>query len=335
MKEKIAEEPFEVHLFNPRTMDVEEIPNKPGLYIIVLDNSVSLPSEVSMPNFQTTSLVHNEISYPVIYIGKSSKSLRMRTYQQHFNGNAGISTLRKSLGCLMGFSLIARDTHNPQSKKTKFQESDEEKLSKWMYDNLMFFYCLIDFDEKMEKSLINQYNPPLNIQWNTNKINEEYRLALSKLRTTRAGNLEPTQTSQKHKMSISQKRSNSTNSAFSRYLKPFITVFIVMGVIIIYFNISGTVTPDSVDPNATYIITKDFDAPINVDAAKLLTRSAVDGDKLTFLTVASNATVHFNVGDKVQITRRYVHNIGGYFEVMRLSDGQFALIPHGYVRKDH
>ena len=42
--------------------------------------------------------------------GISTVSIRKRDYQQHFIGNnAGKSTLRKSLGSLMGFPKIPRD----------------------------------------------------------------------------------------------------------------------------------------------------------------------------------------------------------------------------------
>ena len=54
------------------------------------------------------------------------KSLKKRDYKQHFAGNnSGGSTLRKSLGSLMGLKKIPRDKNNPFNGKTKFSETDE------------------------------------------------------------------------------------------------------------------------------------------------------------------------------------------------------------------
>ena len=53
--------------------------------------------------------------YNVVYVGKSSKSLRIRDYKQHFTGTAGNSTIRKSLGCLLAVSYthlgVLRETY--------------------------------------------------------------------------------------------------------------------------------------------------------------------------------------------------------------------------------
>lgn len=118
-----------------------------------------------------------------MYVGKSSKSLRIRDYKQHFTGTAGNSTIRKSLGCLLGFKLIPRDINSPQNGKTTFGEFDERTLTEWMKDNLLLFYYANNDYANVEKELIRIYNPPLNLQGNFNKTNLDFRKELSALRS--------------------------------------------------------------------------------------------------------------------------------------------------------
>ena len=128
-------------LFDPQKMGASVLPDKPGNYIIVLRNTSSLPIKVQISTTPIlTSFDYKEEKYNVVYVGKSSKSLRIRDYNQHFTGTAGYSTIRKSLGCLLGFKLIPRDINSPQNGKTKFNETDESVLTEWMKDNLLLFH---------------------------------------------------------------------------------------------------------------------------------------------------------------------------------------------------
>lgn len=138
-----------------------------------------------------TSFNYKGEEYKVIYVGKSSKSLRLRDYKQHFKGTAGVSTLRKSIGCLLGLQLIPRDINSPQNGKTTFSEYDEEVLTGWMLSNLLLLYCDNNDYLAVEKELIRIYNPPLNIQSNSNEINVDFRKELSKLRLLSVQNISP------------------------------------------------------------------------------------------------------------------------------------------------
>ena len=169
-------------LFDPQTMDASVIPNSPGNYIIVLaDEKAWLPREIQ-PQF--TKIEYEGKEYAVIYTG-ISKNLKRRDYDQHFTkNNAGQSTLRKSLGSLMGLRKTFRDKNNPENGKTKFIEEDEIHLSDWMKKNLLLLYKTNNADQaqKEEEEMIRQYNPPLNIQKNSNRINKEFRNLLKELR---------------------------------------------------------------------------------------------------------------------------------------------------------
>jgi len=171
-------------LFDPQKMRVSVLPDKSGNYIIVLRNTSSLPIRVQISTTPIlTSFDYKKEKYDVVYVGKSSKSLRIRDYNQHFTDTAGYSTIRKSLGCLLGFKLIPRDISSPQNGKTKFNETDESVLTEWMKDNLLLFYYANNDYADIEKELIRTYNPPLNLQGNFNKINLDFRKELSALRS--------------------------------------------------------------------------------------------------------------------------------------------------------
>lgn len=118
--------------------------------------------------------------YPIIYIGISqTQGLRRRIYNNHFNGTARNSTLRKSLGSLNGWRKY-RIYDN--GGKYKFDEMHEQELTGCMYDNLIIFYWIdlsADIGD-LETELINELNPPLNIVKNKSSINKRFRKKLKK-----------------------------------------------------------------------------------------------------------------------------------------------------------
>ena len=161
--------------FDPKIDSSSKIPDEQGNYIVCLKKGSRLPESNIKPIFTT----HEGLD--VIYVGKSGVNLRKRDYTQHFNKNAGSSTLRKSLGVLFGYRQIPRDK-DPNTGKTKFSESDELELSNWMNKNLlMFTYPTGDY-ESTEQQLIMHFNPPLNLKGSTNHVNSGFRQLLSRLR---------------------------------------------------------------------------------------------------------------------------------------------------------
>lgn len=169
--------------FDPLSSDVSKLPSVSGNYFVVLRPSCQLPAISIKPII--SQLEYNGEKFDVIYTG-ISQNLKVRDYGQHFTGNnAGRSTLRKSLGCLMGFKQIPRDSKKPDNGKTKFSDIDESILSRWMAENLLLFYYQNDRYEEKELELIEWYNPPLNLQHNKNFINLEFRSMLSDLRSSK------------------------------------------------------------------------------------------------------------------------------------------------------
>ena len=55
-----------------------------------------------------------------------------------------------------------------------------------MKENLIFHYQHNESPDKMETRLIEDLNPPLNIDKNKNPINQEYRDTISSLRTEKS-----------------------------------------------------------------------------------------------------------------------------------------------------
>ncbi len=169
--------------FDPQIHGSDRLPDVPGNYIVVLRKGSHLPDIGIVPIMKT--LTFETVEYEVIYTGISRDSLRSRDYKKHFTGNnAGVSTLRKSLGSLMGMTKTARDKSNPGNGKTKFIESDEVRLSQWMRDNLLLFFrgATVSEVEGLESELIGLLNPPLNLRDNHSPINSDFRDKLSELR---------------------------------------------------------------------------------------------------------------------------------------------------------
>ena len=166
----------EFRLFMPTINSINDIPNSPGNYIVCLKKGCGLPKNSEV--YQTKKFN----GYEVIYTGIAGKSLRNRDYKQHFTGNAGSSTLRKSIGSIMGLKKIPRDS-NPANGKTKFTEHDEDKLSIWMQENLLLYFKKNPLPKNLEDELIKKFNPPLNLSKNKNRINAEFRKKLSELRS--------------------------------------------------------------------------------------------------------------------------------------------------------
>jgi len=170
------EDSLKKNCFNPQTDNETIIPNQPGNYILCLRKNSKLPKVAVNPTLKEFD------GLEVVYTGIASRSLRRRDYRQHFKeNNAGRSTLRKSLGVLLGYTQIPRDKDGSWDK-TKFSQNDEQELSNWMCDNLIMFFLPIANFAEVELELINHFNPPLNLADNNNSVNSDFRNHLSSLR---------------------------------------------------------------------------------------------------------------------------------------------------------
>ena len=167
--------------FNPSVNDKSVLPDSAGISLVCIKNEVELPrtfDEVIFKKFE---------GYRVLYTGIAGRentqrnSLRKRCYRDHFASNdSSGSTLRMSLGVLLGFKLIPR---NNNVRRTKFYEANEKELTNWMKQTLIICYVEVENPWKYKEELIERFNPPLNIKKNYSPINLEFREKLKELRS--------------------------------------------------------------------------------------------------------------------------------------------------------
>ncbi|MEU8684228.1 GIY-YIG nuclease family protein [Streptomyces sp. NPDC048611] len=91
----------------------------------------------------------------------STQNLRKRV-RYHYRGNAAGSTLRLTLGCLLGLELRRVGS----GKRMTFCQVGEAALSQWMADNARV--CWVEQDEPWtsESQIISQFDLPLNLDQN-------------------------------------------------------------------------------------------------------------------------------------------------------------------------
>ncbi|MFI6245166.1 GIY-YIG nuclease family protein [Streptomyces sp. NPDC051016] len=106
----------------------------------------------------------------LLYVGIAPRHMANRTSTQnlrkricyHYRGNAAGSTLRLTLGCLLGIELRRVGS----GKRMTFGKVGEATLSQWMADNARV--CWVEQREpwELESQLITQLNLPLNLDQN-------------------------------------------------------------------------------------------------------------------------------------------------------------------------
>ena len=175
--------------YNPRKDSKDLLPNKAGNYVVLLKKETPFPME----GVENVPVIHDmELggeTYQLIYTGSTSV-LQRRIGVNHFGDatDAGRSTLRLSLGCLMGFTKIFRER---TEEHMKFKGSDEQRLTEWMHEHLLILYYENSNYKTDERSMIFALNPPLNINRNRWKENAEFRSELSYLRKSKETQFEP------------------------------------------------------------------------------------------------------------------------------------------------
>ena len=163
--------------FNPLTDNGNVLPKAPGNYLVTIRDIKALPTlgcRIVTRHFRGQEL---------IYTGITKTDLYHRIWKSHIGSHAGRSTLRLTLGCLLGYKPIPRDKHKPDNGKVRFSADDERELRTWMKENLVFHFMPNKAPKDLETALIEQFNPPLNLSENENPVNREFRASLSYLRS--------------------------------------------------------------------------------------------------------------------------------------------------------
>lgn len=161
-------------MFDPMIDDFALLPDDSAVYLVVARNSECLETLLSgavLPMFS---------KHPVLYVGGSKvQGLRARI-RNHFLSTARRSTLRKSLGSLNNWREY-RVYDN--GGKYSFDVQHEHELSIWMKENIMVYYWLVDENiDEIERDLINDMSPPLNLKNNHTQVDMNFRQRLIDLR---------------------------------------------------------------------------------------------------------------------------------------------------------
>ena len=177
--------------FDPGRDSKDVLPKKAGNYVVLLKKETPFPMFSGGVGYMPVirDITFEGSTYQLIYTGSTSDLCR-RIGTNHFGEgtDAGRSTLRLSLGCLMGFTKIFRDQ---TEEHLKFRNADEQRLTEWMQEHLHVLYYENPQYKIDEKSMIFALNPPLNISRNRWKENAAFRSELSELRKSRETQFEP------------------------------------------------------------------------------------------------------------------------------------------------
>ena len=113
------------------------------------------------PDLQAGRLLYVGIAPRYMANRTSTQNLRKRV-RYHFRGNAAGSTLRLTLGCLLGLELRRVGS----GKRLTFGKAGETALSSWMAENARV--CWVEQGEpwELESKLISELDLPLNLDQN-------------------------------------------------------------------------------------------------------------------------------------------------------------------------
>ncbi|MGM0580486.1 MAG: GIY-YIG nuclease family protein [Bacteroidota bacterium] len=150
--------------------DLNQLPDQQGIYAFYLDETSEL-GKFGKPG-------------QLIYVGLSEKNINSRDTKSHLQtGQTGWSTLRRSIGAILKTKLnleAKKRDINPKrlrADKYKFDEIGEDKLTKWMIENLKMGYWSTSNNltkEKLrdeEEKVILKLKPTLDLDKRTKKFN--------------------------------------------------------------------------------------------------------------------------------------------------------------------
>lgn len=135
------------------------VPHTSGLYCIRISDINKLPKPF---NTFLAERQHN-----IIYIGIATESLNKRFLNQELRAN-GHGTFFRSIGAVLGHRPTKGSLITKANKRNyKFSPTDEQKIIKWINDNLQVNWVEFSGDfESLETGLITKYRPLINLAKN-------------------------------------------------------------------------------------------------------------------------------------------------------------------------
>lgn len=145
------------------------VPKVPGLYCIRIKDITVLPTPFDK--------IIKERQHNILYIGIATQSLNKRLINQELRAK-GHGTFFRSIGSVLGYRPLSGSLKNKVNKRNyKFSMEDKIKIIDWINNNLLVNWIEFSDDfEIIEKKLIHQYTPLLNIDNNPLALEELYYL---------------------------------------------------------------------------------------------------------------------------------------------------------------
>lgn len=144
-------------------LSIDDIPTSAGLYAITIDDESILPDTFS------TELKRR--NHKLLYIGISKDNLRTRLWKSELHCHKP-ATFFRSIGAILGFTPVAGSLQS-SSRNFKFSKEDQLLIEQWMADHLLVNFIPYNSNiEDIEKQLIVNYKPIINLRDNPHKIHE-------------------------------------------------------------------------------------------------------------------------------------------------------------------
>jgi hypothetical protein len=155
-----------------RDLEKHSPPTSPGLYAWWFEKRViqKLLPKIRLAGYPEYSVgwIFKK-KWNLLYIGRGS-NLKRRILDYHFHGDADVSSLRMSLGCILVMELKICLWKRPHPSEGEygytFGDEGEEKLSRWMAENAWVRWGETPDHDAEEKKYIRQYAPLLNMDDN-------------------------------------------------------------------------------------------------------------------------------------------------------------------------
>jgi GIY-YIG catalytic domain-containing protein len=145
------------------------VPTSPGVYARYFDAPVPLINLAACHRIDGRALLYVGISpkAPSAHGLPSSRSTLRKRIQTHYRGNAEGSTLRRTLGCLLGTQLGIQLRRVGSGGRYTFTNPGEQTLDRWMDQHAFVTWVETKAPWQIEKKLLSSGpSLPLNIDGN-------------------------------------------------------------------------------------------------------------------------------------------------------------------------
>ena len=143
------------------------LPEVAGVYALLLDDPVALAPALERAHLSLDPLRLGQRA--ILYLGSTGDSLRRRL-KCHLSHDTCRSTFRMSLGALLADELGLEVRVVSGQRYFGFEPASEQRLSRWIDDNMSVALRTSNHALVEEKSLIASSDPVLNIQGRSDRI---------------------------------------------------------------------------------------------------------------------------------------------------------------------